>query len=163
MKKDNNINIKSPEELKIIFNSILEESSKSTELKFTTNDLLSIYIRRNRNKINETLNEISQFFSTNKINPELLIQCLDSIFNSLMENNQIINFLNIMVPMLVISLYQMKNQNLSKMNKLYLFIGKLIKQGGLYIRELIENNINMLLEELNENEENNGRNEGNNQ
>ena len=91
MKKDNNINIKSPEELKIIFSSILEESSKSTELKFTTNDLLSIYIRRNRNKINETLNEISQFFSTNKINPELLIQCLDAIFNSLMENNHIIN------------------------------------------------------------------------
>ena len=76
-----------------------------------------------------------------------------------MENNQIINFINLMVPILVKHLYQNKNQNLSSMNKLYSFIGKLIKQGGLYIRELIENNIEILLEEFNFNEEDNKTNE----
>ena len=151
--KDNNINIKSSEELKNIFNSISSESSQSIELKFTTNDLLSIYIKRNRSQLNEILIEISQFFNNVKINPELLIQCLDSVYNSLMENNQIINFLNLMVPILVKSLYQIKNQNISSINKLCLFIGKLLKQGGIYIRELIENNINVLLDQFNEEEE----------
>jgi len=55
-----------------------------------------------------------------------------------MENNQILNFLNLMVPILIKSLYQIKNQNLSSINKLYLFIAKLLKQVGIYIRELIE-------------------------
>lgn len=55
-----------------------------------------------------------------------------------MENNQILNFLNLMVPILIKSLYQIKNQNLSSINKLCLFIGKLLKQVGIYIRELIE-------------------------
>ena len=160
--KENNVNIKSSEELNNIFNLILSESSKSTELKYTTNELLSIFIRRNRNKINETFIEISQFFSTNKINSELLVQCLDGIFNSLMENNQIIDFINLIVPVLVKYLYQNKNQNLSSINKLYSFIGKLIKQGGLYIRELIENKIEILLEEFNFNEDDNNINEGKN-
>jgi len=67
--KKNDMYLKSPEELRNIFNLILSELSQSTELKFTTNDLLSLYIRRNRNKLNETLIEISKFFKEIKINP----------------------------------------------------------------------------------------------
>ena len=158
---NNNINnIKSNDELKIIFNSILSESSKSNELKYNSTDLLAIYIRRNRSKLNDVLLEISNFFNNVKINSELLIQCIDGVFNSLIENNQIINFLNLMVPILIKSLYQIKTQNLSAINKLASFIGKLIKQGGIYIRELIENNIEQLFQQFNEDEEND-INEGN--
>ena len=129
------------QELSNIFKAILTESSQITELKFRTNNLLSIFIRKNRNKVNETITDVSYFFSKVKINPELLIQCVDGVFNSLMENNQIIRFLNLMMPILINSLYQIKLQNSSTIDKLNNFIGKLIKKGGIYIRELIENNI----------------------
>ena len=152
--QENNSNKKTTDELKNIFNSILSESSQTNELIYTTNELLSYYIRRNRNKLNETLIEISKFFYNNKISTELLIQCMEGINNSLMENNQIINFLDKMVPILIKSLYQIKNQNLSTINKLVSFIGKLIKQGGIYIRELIESNIDKLLQQFNSQNEN---------
>ena len=143
-------NRKANDELKNIFNSIISESSKSSELKYNSKDLLSIYVRRNRNKMNDILIEISKIFNNIKINSELLIQCMDGIFNSLIDNNQIINFLNLFVPILIKYLYHNKNQNLSSINKLVLFIGKLIKQGGIYIRELIEYNIDILLDQFNE-------------
>jgi len=136
------------QELSNIFKAILTESSQITELKFRTNNLLSIFIRKNRNKVNETITDVSYFFSKVKINPELLIQCVDGVFNSLMENNQIIRFLNLMMPILINSLYQIKLQNSSTIDKLNNFIGKLIKKGGIYIRELIENNIDDLLEQF---------------
>ena len=152
--KENNINFGSNDELRNIFNSILSETSKSNEIKFNSNELLSNYIKKNRNKINETLIEISKFFDNIKINSDLLIQCIDDVFNSLMEFNQIINFLNLMVPVLIKSLYQIKAQNLSLINKLTTIIGKIIKQGGIYIRELIENNIDMLFDHFNDDEDN---------
>ena len=155
-KKDNNsLNLKTTDELSNIFNSILSESSQSSELKYNSKDLLSIYIRKNRNKVNEILIEISKFFDRVKINPELLIQCMDSIFNSLLENNQIIYFLKLMVPILIESLYQIKTQNLTIMNKLTSFIGKIIKQGGIFIRELIEKYIDILFEPFIHDEDNN--------
>jgi len=136
------------QELANIFNAIESESSQINELKFKTVDLLSIYIRKNRNKVNETIKEISYFFSQAKIDPELLIQCIDGVYNSLMENNQIINFLYLMVPILIKSLYQIKSPDSSTIDKLNNFIGKSLKQGGIYIRELIESNIDHLLGEF---------------
>ena len=53
--KEKNINFKTNEELKDIFNTILSESSLSNEFKYSSNDLLSIYIRKNRSKLNEIL------------------------------------------------------------------------------------------------------------
>ena len=138
------------QELSNIFYSIASESSQTNELKFKTVDLLSIYIRKNRNKVNETIKEISYFFSKVKINPELLIKCLDGVYNSLMENNQIISFLYLIIPILIKSLYQIKSPNSPVIEKLNNFIGKLLKQGGIYIRELIENNIDDLLEQFND-------------
>ena len=140
------------QELSNIFNAILSESSQINELKFNTADLLSIFIRKNRNKVNETIKEISYFFNKAKINPELLIQCVDGIYNSLMENNQIISFLYLMMPILIKSLYQIKSPASPVIDKLNNFIGKLLKQGGIYIRELIENNIDDLLDQFSDDE-----------
>ena len=140
------------QELTNIFNSIESESSKKNELNFSTADLLSIYIRKNRNKVNETIKEISNFLSKVKISTELLIQCVDGVYNSLMENNQIISFLYLMMPILIKYLYQIKSPNSPVLDKLNNFIGKLLKQGGIYIRELIENNIDDLLEQFSDDE-----------
>ena len=112
------------QELTNIFNSIESESSKKNELNFSTADLLSIYIRKNRNKVNETIKEISNFLSKVKISTELLIQCVDGVYNSLMENNQIISFLYLMMPILIKSLYQIKSPNSPTIDKLNNFIGK---------------------------------------
>ena len=142
------------QELSNIFNAILSESSQINELKFNTADLLSIFIRKNRNKVNETIKEISYFFNKAKINPELLIQCVDGVYNSLMENNQIISFLYLMMPILIKSLYQIKSPTSPVIDKLNNFIGKLLKQGGIYIRELIENNIDDLLDQFSDDEKN---------
>jgi len=146
-------NFSKNQELVNIFNSIASESSKINDLQFNTADLLSIYIRKNRNKVNETIKEISNFFSKEKINPELLIQCIEGVYNSLMENNQIISFLYLMMPILIKSLYQIKSQNSPTIDKLTNFIGKLLKKGGIYIRELIENNLDDLLEQFSDDEE----------
>jgi len=140
------------QELENIFKAIESESSKINELNFNTADLLSIYIRKNRNKVNGTIKEISNFFSKVKINPELLIQCIDGVYNSLMENNQIISFLYLMMPILIKSFYQIKSPNSPIIDKLNNFIGRLLKQGGIYIRELIENNIDDLLDQFTEDE-----------
>ena len=69
-----------------------------------------------------------------------------------MENNQIINFIYLMMPILIKSLYQIKSPTSPAIDKLNNFIGKLIKQGGIYIRELIENNIDDLLEQFSDDE-----------
>ena len=145
-------NFSENQELSNIFNAILSESSQINGLKFNTADLLSIFIRKNRNKVNETIKEISYFFNKAKINPELLIQCEDGVYNSLMENNQIISFLYLMMPILVESLYQIKSPVSPVIDKLNNFFGKLLKQGGIYIRELIENNIDDLLEQFSDDE-----------
>ena len=53
-----------------------------------------------------------------------------------------------MMPILIKSLYQIKSPNSPTIDKLNNFIGKSLKQGGIYIRELIESNIDDLLEEF---------------
>jgi len=140
------------QELENIFKAIESESFQINELNFNTADLLSIYIRRNRDKVNAIIKEISNFFSKVKIIPELLIQCLNGVFNCLIENNQIISFISLMIPILIKSLYQIKSSNSPALDKLNNFIGKLLKKGGIYIRELIENNIDDLFEQFTDDE-----------
>ena len=144
------------EDLKSIFNSMIRESMYENETKFNTSDSLSIYIRKNRNKINQILKEISQFFDSEYINPELLTQSIDAIFNSLLEKKQIIYFLKLMIPILIKSLNKImiinNKQNIPIFNKMSLLIGKYINQGGIYIRELVEKNIDILLEKFNKKE-----------
>ena len=142
------------EELNSIFNSILRESLSENEAKFNTGDLLSIFIRKNRNKTNQILKEIANFFDTETINPELLMQCIDGIYNSLIDKNIIINFINLFLPLLVKSLYKINVnvQNISTINKMFLYIGKYLNKGGIYIRELVEKHIDILLEKFNKKE-----------
>ena len=156
-----NDNLKAANELNNIFDAILRESLSENELKFNTSELLSIYIRKNRNKINQTLKEISHFFDTEIINPDLLIQCLDGIYNSLIDKNQIINFLKLILPLLIKSLNRINvnAQNISIINKMYSYIGKYIEKGGIYIRDLVEKNIDIILEKFNTKKESKNKDE----
>ena len=145
-------NLKVNDDLNSIFSSILKESFNNKETKFNTSDLLSIFIRKNRNITNQTLKEISQFFDSNdSINPELLIQCMDSIYNSLIDKKQIINFINLNLPVMIKSLNKINinAQNITTINRMYFYIGKYLNKGGIYIRELVEKNIDILLEIFN--------------
>ena len=156
-----NDNLKAANELNNIFDAILRESLSENELKFNTSELLSIYIRKNRNKINQTLKEIAHFFDTETINPDLLIQCLDGIYNSLIDKNQIINFLKLILPLLIKSLNRINvnAQNISIINKMYSYIGKYIEKGGIYIRDLVEKNIDIILEKFNTKKESKNKDE----
>ena len=146
-----NDNIKQSDDLSSIFNSILRDSLNENETKFTTGDLLSIYIRKNRNKINQILKEVENFFNSETIHPELLIQCVDGIYNALIDKNIIINFLNLILPVLIKSLNKINvnAQNIFTINKMLLYIGKYLNIGDIYIRELVEKNIDILLEIFN--------------
>ena len=147
-------NLNPADELNSIFNSMIRESMNENETKFNTSDSLSIYIRKNRNKTNQILKEISQFFDNESINLELLSQSIDGIYNSLLEKKQIINFFKLMLPILIKSLNKIvvNIQTISIFNKIYMLIGKYINQGGIYIRELVEKNIDILLGKFNQKE-----------
>ena len=150
---ENDMN-KNTEVLNSIFKSILKESSQENDSKINSSDLLSIYIRKNRNKINQTLKEISQFFDKESINQELFIQCIEGVYNSLIERSQIINFIKLILPILIkyFNKITINSQNISIITKFNLFIGKFINKGGIYIRELIEKNIDIILEKFNKKE-----------
>ena len=152
----NSNNLNQNEDLNSIFNSMIRESLYENETKFNTSELLSIYIRKNRNKTNQLLKEIAQFFDTEYINPELLTQSIDAIFNSLLEKKQIINFFKLMLPILIKTLNKINvdKQNVPMFNKMSILTGKYINQGGIYIRELVEKNIDIILEKFNRKESN---------
>ena len=86
-----------------IFNKIKAESSSnvpSTSFKSVT--LLLFYIRRNRQNLDEIIKKISFFFNSNSdINNKILIYAINMILNLLTENNHIINFINMILPILV--------------------------------------------------------------
>jgi len=146
-----NNNLNTSDDLYTIFNSIIRESLIENATKFNTSNLLSIFIRKNRNKTNQTLKEIAQFFDSESINPELLIQCVDGIYNSLLDKKQIIIFFKLIIPILIKALNKINVnvQNIAIINKIFFFIGKYINSGGIYIRDLVEKIIDMVLEIFN--------------
>ena len=146
-----NNNLNTSDDLYTIFNSIIRESLIENATKFNTSNLLSIFIRKNRNKTNQTLKEIAQFFDSESINPELLIQCVDGIYNSLLDKKQIIIFFKLIIPILIKALNKINVnvQNIAIINKIFFYIGKYINSGGIYIRDLVEKIIDMVLEVFN--------------
>jgi hypothetical protein len=74
------------QELANIFNAIASESSQINGLKFKTVDLLSIYIRRNRNKVIETIKEMS-FGGVSNISDSLLVKQPELSYFLFFKNN----------------------------------------------------------------------------
>ena len=134
---------KSASELEEIFQLILAESNEKNG-PYHSSKVLSFYIRKNRNSIEEIIKKLSGFFDNyyNNLNKNLVLSIVNSMLNLLTEKSQIINFLNKMLPILV-NILNSQNDN-SFLEKINYTIGRLIKIGGIYTRKIIENYINFI-------------------
>ena len=134
IKKFNNNN-----ELKCIFNQMILE--KETIEPFPSIKLLCNYLNKNRTYSDEIIKNISLFFNSNdKISDIIILNTINNILPLLSENTQVINFINMMLPILVHKIYY-SNKSIHEIDELIKTIGYLIKKGGLYTRQIIENNI----------------------
>ena len=115
--------------------------------------LLSFYIRRNRQNLDEIIKKISFFFNSNSdINHKILVNAINMILNLLTENNHIINFINMSLPTLV-NYLTFYNKSLSCFEEINNTIGRLIKIGGISIKQIIEKNIESLMLKFNKEDE----------
>ncbi len=133
-------------ELKCIFNKMILE--KGTIPPFPSIKLLCNYLNKNRNYSDEIIKNISLFFNANdKIQDIIIINTVNNILPLLSENTQVINFINMMLPILVHIIYY-RNKSISEISDLMKTIGYIIKKGGLYTRQIIENNIDSLFDKF---------------
>ena len=140
-------------EFKDILPLLLKDSNSNFGPPYNSVKVLSLYIRRNRNSIEETINQLSQLLQKklNNIKVNFLINIVNSILVLLTEKSQIINFLDKILPILVFRLYN-NFANLSLIENLNNTIGNLIKIGGIYIQRNVENFIDNLFYKLNNND-----------
>ena len=135
------------EEFDNIFKFIITESKSSLNSvdSYQSIKLLAIYIRRNRNNIENTVKKLSDILNSyNELNVKVLIYIIEVVLNLITENSQIINFLNSILPILINILTQ-KNIDLSTIENVNNTLGKLIKLGGIYTRKTIEFQLERLL------------------
>ena len=123
--QENNIS-----EINDIFNKIKAEAAsniQSTSYKSIT--LLSFYIRRNRHNLVDIIKKISFFFNSNSdINYKILVSGINMVLNLLTENNHILNYINMILPILV-NYLTFYNQSLSAFDAINNTIGRLLKTG----------------------------------
>ena len=109
--------------------------------------LLCLYINKNRNKIHEIIKIISIFLNNENLSVLTIINAINSIQNILVENNHIIIFLKMMLPILN-HLINHENNELSLIDNILEVIGNLIKLGEIYTRQIIENLIDIVFEKF---------------
>ena len=134
-------------ELGDIFRQIKSESKSSNNSidSYQSIKLLTLYIRRNRNNMDETIKKISDLFEAhNDLSDQIIIYIIELVLNLITENSQIINFLNRILPKLINILTQ-KNKDLTSIELINNELGKLIKIGGVYTRKIIEINFEKIL------------------
>ena len=130
-----------------IFDKIKAESASSVPSNtFQSSILLSFYIRRNRQNLDDIIKKISFFLNSNSgnINNKLLVNIINMVLNLLTENNHIINFINMTLPILV-NYLTFYNKSLSEFEEINSTIGRLIKTGGESTKQIIEKNIESLM------------------
>ena len=124
------------EELNNILRLIKLETDTNTT-RFDT--LINIFLRRNPKIKSEVIEKILNFLSRNNIHYKAIIKCLNAILELIVDNFQIINILNIVMPLLLNNLFQEENlKNIEAIHDISNFIGKLIKIGNTHIFGLIE-------------------------
>jgi hypothetical protein len=86
-------------ELNNIFNQL---KSKSPQVQDSTTKNLAVFINKNRENTDEIISKISHFFNLNNdIADRVMIKVINNVLKVLTENNaQIINFLNMIFPLL---------------------------------------------------------------
>jgi uncharacterized protein YoxC len=146
-------------EFKDIEELINKDSNSNASPPYNSVKVLSIYIRRNRNTIEDIIKNIANTLKKKNLDVNLLINIVNSILDLLIEKSQIISFLNAILPILVQKLLHTNIKNLSLIEKLNNTIGHLIKIGGIYIQRFLIEDIdkvfkNLSLEKINNKNEN---------
>ena len=146
-------------ELNDIFELIVKDSNAKCG-PYNSVKILSLYIRKNRNSIEETINKVSRFLDLYKnLNVNLVLNIINSFLVILIEKSQIMSFLNKILPILVKRLFSNNIQNLAVIEKISNTIGNLIKIGGIYIRRLLATFTENLFKELNNFDSKNNKND----
>ena len=146
-------------ELDDIFVLIVNDSNEKCCLYNSVKEL-SLYIRKNRNSIEETINKVSKFLnSNNNLNVNLVLNIVNSFLVLLIEKSQIMSFLNKILPILVKRLLSNNIHNLTLIENISNTIGNLIKIGGIYIRRLLMMYTDNLFKELNNFDSKNNKND----
>ena len=114
---------------------------------YTSVKILCLYIRKNRNLIEATLNKIYECLE-NDLNINLVINLVNSILALLTEKSQIINYLNKILEILIKKLNG-NIKNLTYIENINNTIGNLIKIGGIYIRKLLSDYIDDIFDKFN--------------
>ena len=147
-------------EIEDILPLIDKDSNSKTGPPYNSVKVLSIYIRRNRNSIEDTINKISNFFKNNKeLNVNLSLNIINSILSLLTEKRQIISYLNEILPILTKRLLQGNIKDFTLIENITNTIGNLIKIGDIYIRRLLSTDMNKLFMEINKFDPKNNKNE----
>ena len=134
-------------ELNKIFLQIQLDSKSNLQSQSHGIKLLCIYINKNRNKSNEIIQKISLFLNNENLSVLTIINIINSIQMILTENNHIITFLKLMLPILN-HLINHENKELNLIDKILEALGNLIKLGEIYTRQIIENLIDSVFEKL---------------
>ena len=138
---------KADSELKEIFKEAKKESILKYSPPFQSITNLSYYIRKNRNNIDEIIKSLNEFLDEDDLSEKIIVNIIDTVLNLLTENSQIINFINNIFPVLVSKFY-LTNENILFIEDINNIIGKLIKIGIIYSRQIIENNIDSLFNKI---------------
>ena len=127
---------------KIEFDTIMKLMLSETEFNITKFEImLKFYIRKNPKIKNEIIEKITNTLNNSKINIyyRAIIKCINTILDLLIENFQIINLINNIIPLVLNILFQEENiKNKQAIHELCEFIGQLIKKGNTNISGLIE-------------------------
>ena len=127
---------------KIEFDSCMKLMLSETEFNVTNFEImLNFYIRKNPKIKNEIIEKITNTLNNAKINIyyRAIIKCINTILDLLIENFQIINLVNNIIPLVLNILFQEENiKNKQAIHELCEFIGKLIKIGNINISGLID-------------------------
>ena len=102
-------------------------------------EMINIFLRKNQKIKNEAIEKILDFLSKNNIHYKAIIKCLNAILELVIDNFQMINILNNVIPLLLNNLFQEENlKNNDAIRDITNFIGKLIKIGNTHIFGLVE-------------------------
>ena len=126
---------------------IIKLMSSETESYSTTFDMiLYFYIRKNPKIKNDIIEKITVTLKNNiNIYYKSIIKAINVILDLLIDNFQIINLLNSILPLLLSNLFQEEIiKNTDSIHEICVFIGKLIKIGNTHISGLIEEIVDII-------------------
>jgi len=139
----NNSDNSKKSELDLIIKLMISE----TESYSTSFDMiLYFYIRKNPKIKNDIIEKITVTLKNNtNIYYKSIIKAINTMLDLLIDNFQIINLLNVTLPLLLNNLFQEENiKNVDSIHEICNFIGKLIKIGNNHISGLIEEIVDII-------------------